>query len=101
MFDIVVGVSLLGACRFQFQRGKGDVRETAAVLLEPRSAYVLTGAARSEWQHSIPPMRTRRYSITFRTLRAGRSRAPRQDERTAGTDERTVRADERPARAQS
>ena len=76
MFDLVVGVSLLGPCRFRFQRGKGEARETAAVMLEPRSAYVLTGPARSEWQHSIPPMRAPRYSITFRTLRADKKRAP-------------------------
>jgi alkylated DNA repair dioxygenase AlkB len=75
MFDVVVGVSLLSACRFRFQRGKRDARETTAVVLEPRSTYVLTGAARSEWQHSIPPTRTMRYSITFRTLRARKSGA--------------------------
>jgi hypothetical protein len=31
---------------------------------------VLDGAARWQWQHSIPPGREERYSITFRTLRA-------------------------------
>jgi alkylated DNA repair dioxygenase AlkB len=39
------------------------------VLLEPRSAYALTGAARWSWQHSIPATKELRYSITFRTLR--------------------------------
>ncbi|HEX7256079.1 MAG TPA: hypothetical protein VF236_09155 [Gaiellaceae bacterium] len=39
------------------------------VLLEPRSGYVLTGPARTSWQHSIPPTKELRYSITFRTLR--------------------------------
>jgi len=97
MFDVVIGVSLLGACRFRFQRGKGDARETAAVILEPRSAYVLTGAARSEWQHSIPPMRTRRYSITFRTLRAGKSRAARAADHTEDAGERTLRSGKRTA----
>ncbi|MGH7277124.1 MAG: alpha-ketoglutarate-dependent dioxygenase AlkB [Candidatus Rokuibacteriota bacterium] len=69
MFGLVVGVSLLGLCRLRFQRGAGTARQTCAVTLAPRSAYVLTGAARSEWQHSIPPTKTTRYSITFRTLR--------------------------------
>ena len=69
-FGVVVGVSLLSACRMRFQRGRGDARETAAVTLEPRSAYVLTGEARQGWQHSIPPLRAARYSITFRTLRS-------------------------------
>src|SRR5262249_25528834 len=43
---VVVGVSLLGACRFKFQRGQGAARQTCAVSVEPRSAYVLGGAAR-------------------------------------------------------
>jgi alkylated DNA repair dioxygenase AlkB len=68
-FDIVIGVSLLSACRMRFQRGRGAERETRAVALEPRSAYVLTGEARQQWQHSIPTMRAPRYSVTFRTLR--------------------------------
>ncbi|OLB98683.1 MAG: alpha-ketoglutarate-dependent dioxygenase AlkB [Candidatus Rokubacteria bacterium 13_1_40CM_68_15] len=66
---VVVGVSLLGACRFRFQRGQGTARETYALSVEPRSAYVLGGAARSAWQHAISPTKTLRYSVTFRTLR--------------------------------
>jgi len=37
----------------------------------PRSAYLLSGPARSVWEHSIPPVSALRYSITFRTLRQG------------------------------
>ena len=70
MFGDVVGVSLLSPCRFRFQRGKGDARETRLAVLAPRSVYVLTGTARWQWQHSISPMKTWRYSVTFRTLRA-------------------------------
>ena len=66
----VAGVSLLSPCRMRFQRGKGTNRETYALALEPLSAYVLSGPARSTWQHSIPPMKSLRYSVTFRTLRA-------------------------------
>ena len=69
-FGVVVGVSLLSACRFRFARGVGPARETRGVILEPRSAYVLDGPARWQWQHSIPPGQTARYSITFRTIRA-------------------------------
>jgi alkylated DNA repair dioxygenase AlkB len=69
MFGVVVGVSLANACRFRFQRGKGPQRVTAVAELEPRSAYVLDGEARWQWQHSIPPARTERYSVTYRTLR--------------------------------
>lgn len=74
MFDVVAGVSLLGACRFRFERGQGGERETRAVTLAPRSAYLLTGEARTTWRHSIPPMKEPRYSVTFRTLRTGATR---------------------------
>jgi alkylated DNA repair protein (DNA oxidative demethylase) len=66
---IVVGISLLGFCRFRLRRGQDTQREMFSVPLEPRSAYVLSGPARYEWQHSIPAVRVLRYSVTFRTLR--------------------------------
>jgi len=75
MFGVVVGVSLARACRFRFQRGNGAERVTAAAALDPRSAYVLDGPARWQWQHSIPPAKTERYSVTYRTLR----RSPRSE----------------------
>ena len=78
-FGEVIGVSLLSPCRMRFQRGRGTERQTCAVTLEPRSAYVLDGEARYRWQHSIPPMRALRYSITFRTLRS-RERGERDGE---------------------
>lgn len=68
-FDIVIGVSLLSAARFRFRRGKVRAWETTEVLVAPRSAYVLTGPARTEWEHGIPPAKETRYSITLRTLR--------------------------------
>ena len=69
-FGVVIGVSLLSECRMRLQRGTGAARETRAVPLAPRSAYVLSGQVRQQWQHSIPPTRALRYSITFRTLRS-------------------------------
>ena len=68
-FGVVVGISLLAAARFRFRRGKVGAWETVEVRLEPRSIYVLTGPARTEWQHNIPPVDALRYSVTFRTLR--------------------------------
>jgi alkylated DNA repair dioxygenase AlkB len=68
-FDTVVGISLGGFSRLRFQRGKGERRRVWEVALEPRSGYVLGGEARRSWQHSIPPAKELRYSITFRTLR--------------------------------
>ena len=68
----VVGVSLLSACRMRFQRRIGGERRVHDLELEPRSAYVMAGKARSAWQHSIPAAKSLRYSITFRTLKEGR-----------------------------
>jgi alkylated DNA repair dioxygenase AlkB len=68
-FGDVVGVSLGGSARLRFQRGKGDARRVWEVVAEPRSAYVLSGPVRTSWQHSIPPTKELRYSVTFRTLR--------------------------------
>ena len=66
----VVGVSLASTCRMRFRRQVDGVWETWEQALEPRSAYLLSGAARAVWQHSIPPTPELRYSITYRTLRA-------------------------------
>jgi alkylated DNA repair dioxygenase AlkB len=68
MFGKVVGVSLLAPCTMKFRRKAGGGWETAQLALPPRSAYAFTGAARTEWQHSIPGVKELRYSITFRTL---------------------------------
>ena len=40
----------------------------ANVQLEPRSAYLLSGEVRWEWEHSIAPGDSLRFSITFRSL---------------------------------
>jgi DNA oxidative demethylase len=81
-FGIVAGVSLEGSCRMRFQTGTDAERRTSAIDLPPRSIYLLTGEARTRWQHTIPSTRELRYSITFRTLRKSR------DKRTSGEQDR-------------
>ncbi len=68
VFGDVIGISLLSACAFRFRRKRGDSWERASFVAEPRSAYLLRGPARREWQHSIPPVERLRYSVTFRAL---------------------------------
>jgi len=68
-FRDVGGISLLTACRMRFRRGRPRAWETAELALKPRSAYVLSGPARKQWQHHIPPVTKERWSMTFRTLR--------------------------------
>ena len=68
-FGDVSGISLLTACRMRFRRGRARAWETAELILESRSAYVLSGPARTQWEHHIPPVAAERWSVTFRTLR--------------------------------
>ena len=67
-FDEVVGVSLLAPCTLRFRRKSGATWDRASLTVEPRSAYLLSGPARREWEHSIPALDRLRYSITLRTL---------------------------------
>jgi alkylated DNA repair dioxygenase AlkB len=69
VFGDVIGISLLAPARLRFRRQNDGKWQRANLIAEPRSAYLLRGRARSEWEHSIPPMDALRYSITFRTLK--------------------------------
>ncbi|HEX8515009.1 MAG TPA: alpha-ketoglutarate-dependent dioxygenase AlkB [Bacteroidia bacterium] len=71
-FDIIAGISLLSDCNFKLRpydktkQGRGSV---LSIPVKRCSLYVMQGAAREEWEHSIAEMKTTRYSITLRTLR--------------------------------
>jgi alkylated DNA repair dioxygenase AlkB len=81
VFGDVIGCSLLAACRFRLRRKHAAGWERASLELAPRSAYLLRGPSRTEWEHSIPPTDALRYSITFRSLAApARSPARRLSE---------------------
>jgi len=73
-FNDVIGVSLLTPCIFRLRRKAGQRWERTSLELRPRSAYLLRGAVRDDWQHSIPPVDKLRYSVTFRTLRESKER---------------------------
>jgi alkylated DNA repair protein (DNA oxidative demethylase) len=68
-FGTVLGVSLLAPARMRFRRDQGGMRRTFELAVPPRSGYVLAGESRTAWQHHVPPTKSLRYSITFRTLR--------------------------------
>jgi alkylated DNA repair dioxygenase AlkB len=71
-FEEVMGVSLLGHARLRFRPWPpaSGQRATWKIDLEPRSAYLMRGAARWLWQHAVSPTPELRYSITFRTRNA-------------------------------
>lgn len=64
----IAGVSLLSPCAFRLRRRAGERWDRATIQAAPRSAYLMSGPARSDWQHSIPPVEALRYSVTFRTV---------------------------------
>jgi alkylated DNA repair dioxygenase AlkB len=68
-YGSVAGVSLAGACRMRFRPNDNRHDRDAVVALElaPRSLYVMQDDIRWLWQHSIPPTKALRYSVTFRT----------------------------------
>lgn len=69
-YETVVGISLLAPCRIRFRRYPWNAAEKSDIFAlepQPRSAYVLSGDARWKWQHSVPAVKTLRYSITLRT----------------------------------
>jgi alkylated DNA repair dioxygenase AlkB len=71
VFGDVVGISLLAPCMLRLRRATATGGwQRASVPLQARSAYLLRGPVRDEWEHSISPMASLRYSVTFRALRA-------------------------------
>ena len=79
-YGIVAGMSLGSSCRMKFRpyatpsalgraAARAPRRATHDVVLAPRSAYLITGPSRTQYEHSIPAVRSLRYSVTFRTLR--------------------------------
>ncbi|HJQ54214.1 MAG TPA: alpha-ketoglutarate-dependent dioxygenase AlkB [Gemmatimonadaceae bacterium] len=69
VFGDIIGISLLSSCTFRLRRKVGAKWERASIVAEPRSAYLMRGPSRTEWEHSIPPVDSLRYSITLRNFR--------------------------------
>ncbi|MBC8088603.1 MAG: alpha-ketoglutarate-dependent dioxygenase AlkB [Phycisphaerae bacterium] len=69
VFGDVIGFSLLSSCNFRLRRKQGASWERVSLIAQPRSAYLLRGPSRWEWEHSIPGVDALRYSITFRNFR--------------------------------
>jgi alkylated DNA repair dioxygenase AlkB len=69
-FDRVFGLSLGAACKFRFRRPVDAKWERFTLQALPRSIYEMSGPSRQVWEHSIPPVEARRYSITLRTVAA-------------------------------
>ncbi len=71
-FNIIAGISLMADCIFKLRPYDKAKQSRASVISFPvnrRSLYTVGGIARTEWQHSIAPVKVTRYSITLRTLR--------------------------------
>jgi alkylated DNA repair dioxygenase AlkB len=67
-FDRIFGLSLGSVCKLRFRRQAYTKWERFALEARARSIYLMSGPARSEWEHSISAVEAKRYSITFRTM---------------------------------
>lgn len=66
----VIGLSLGAPVTLRLRRRlPGGGFERVGVPLPPRSLYLLSGAVRDEWEHSIAPTDATRRSVTLRTMR--------------------------------
>jgi alkylated DNA repair dioxygenase AlkB len=71
-FDVIAGISLLSDCKFRLRPQEKTKQARGSIISFPvmrRSLYVISGEARTDWQHSISPVKEVRYSITLRTLK--------------------------------
>jgi alkylated DNA repair dioxygenase AlkB len=68
VFEQVVGMSLNSPATLRFRRRTEPGFRRASLDVAPRSAYLLSGEARHNWEHSITPGDELRFSITFRSL---------------------------------
>jgi alkylated DNA repair dioxygenase AlkB len=68
VFEQVVGISLGTPATLRFRRRTDTGFKRTSLELVPRSAYLLSGEARHDWEHSISPGQSLRFSITFRAL---------------------------------
>jgi alkylated DNA repair dioxygenase AlkB len=70
MFEDVVAFSFLAPCTLRLRRRRDDGWDRRSIELRPRSAYLLRGPSRRDWEHSIPPVGQLRFSVTFRNFTA-------------------------------
>ena len=68
MFEDVVALSFLAPCTLRLRRRHEEGWDRRWIELMPRSAYLLRGSSRRDWEHSIAPMGELRFSVTFRTF---------------------------------
>ena len=68
VFEQVVGISLGSRATLRFRQRTPSGFRRANLEVVPRSAYLLSGEARRDWEHSITPGEALRFSITFRAL---------------------------------
>ena len=68
VFDQVVGISLNTPATLRFRQRTSSGFRRLNLEVAPRSAYLLSGESRWDWEHRITPGDQLRFSITFRTL---------------------------------
>jgi len=72
-FDIIAGISLMADCNFKlrpYDKAKQTRASIVTIPVKRRSLYIIKDVVRTDYQHSIAPVKQTRYSITTRTLRS-------------------------------
>jgi alkylated DNA repair dioxygenase AlkB len=68
VFEKVVGISLNTPAILRFRQRTPAGFRRASLEMASRSAYLISGESRWNWEHSIVPGEQLRFSITFRSL---------------------------------
>ncbi|WP_423148265.1 alpha-ketoglutarate-dependent dioxygenase AlkB [Rubrolithibacter danxiaensis] len=71
-FNLIAGISLLADCTFRLrphEKGNQNRKSLVSFPVNRRSLYIIQGNSRTNWQHSISPVKKTRYSVTLRTLK--------------------------------
>lgn len=80
VFEQVIGISLGASTTMTFRRREGSRFRRVKLPLPARSAYLLSGEVRHDWEHGIAAHDRLRCSVTFRTLSATGKRLIHREE---------------------
>lgn len=68
VWEHIIGISLGSAETMTFSKPSDAAQADIDIVLEPRSMFLLSGEARHVYHHSLPPVKSMRWSITLRTF---------------------------------
>ena len=70
MYESILGISLGSDTTLKLRLYDSRVSPVRKIQLPARSAYIISGESRWEWEHHIAPVKEERFSLTMRTSRS-------------------------------